>query len=155
MSKNFFHKEKEYTQQLASRRAKLKAELTAAERRARERRRFDRATGKVVVVHEGGARGVVWNDETRAAFFERMEAGLQRREEALGRLDTELYSSLGRLTIDRKRGEGEEDEDDPVAAFLKRVDDDIEERRASQPHKFKERMQADPLAEGKPSWLPT
>ena len=100
------------------------------------------------------AQGPVWSAETKAAFFARMEAGLQRREEALGRLDRELYASLGRLAIERRRGEGEEEEEDPVAAFLKRVDDDIEERRTSQPDKFKEKVHSDSLLEGKRQWLP-
>ena len=55
----------------------------------------------------------------------------------------------------RKLGPDEEPEEDPVGAFLGRLQEDIERQRQELPHKFREKkLPGDPivLAAGKPSF---
>ena len=68
-------------------------------------------------------------------------------------LEHDLYSKIGKQPP-RKLGEDEEPEEDPVGAFLGRLEDDIEKMREKAPHRFREKRKPDPLMVGKPPYKP-
>lgn len=68
VSRDFFSKEKEYTAKKEESMKRLAAEIEKEEEQA-EVKKFDRATGKIVVVQKGEKQR--WDEETKKEFFDR------------------------------------------------------------------------------------
>jgi hypothetical protein len=64
---------------------------------------------------------------------------LSKKDEFIKSLESDVYGQVGKIQL-RKR-EGDEPEDDPVGAFLSRLDEEMEERRHTQPHRFQTKRQ--------------
>ncbi len=117
--------------------------------------RFDPKLGKVVTV-AAPKNKKRWTESTKAEFFERMDEHSEKAKKNLQKIEDESFGV--QCTFMPKTGakrDEEDEEDTGVHAFLRRLDEEWEDKKAKSPHLFTEKFSPDPLLEGKPSWKPT
>ena len=116
---------------------------------------FDPKTGKVVTI-AAPKNPKRWTDNTKEQFFERMSEHEEKARTNLQKIEDESFGV--QCTFMPKTGSkrNEEDEEDKgMVAFLRRLDEEGEERKERNPHLFSEKYQPDPLLANKPKWVPT
>ena len=112
------------------------------------RTELDPSTGKTVTYKEYPKQAVLTPQEEQE-FFDRIDEMMRRREEKVKALDEQLaqekcpfkptISSKSRKKSNESDEESSEDEEEgsnPVQAFLKRYNEDLEERRGKNPGKY-------------------
>lgn len=143
VGRQFFAKAKAYAQRAQEEKHAVEEEMIK-ETRTVEKRSFNKEIGRVVVVKELPS-AKKWNEDVENEFFERMATKLTERDQKLKTLTTQIESesctfkpkiSTRRSSLDSD----EEDEDDENNAvyqrFIRRVDEDIAERRVKNPERF-------------------
>jgi rubredoxin len=117
--------------------------------------RFDPKLGKVVTV-AAPKNKKRWTESTKAEFFDRMDDHLDKAKKNLQKIEDESFGV--QCTFMPKTGakrDEEDEEDTGVHAFLRRLDEEWEEKKAKSPHLFTDKYTPDPELDGKPSWKPT
>ena len=125
------------------------------EERQPKKTHFDAKTGKVVTV-AAPANKKKWTSNTKEAFFERMSEHEEKAASNLKKIEDESFGK--QCTFMPQTGKKDEDEDDEnsgVQAFLRRLDEEAEERKQKMPHLFSEKFKPDPQLAGKAKWVPT
>ena len=123
-----------------------------------EKRVFDKEKGKTVVVVEK-IESLTWNESMENDFFDRMAAKLVAREKKKKQMEEKIVCenypfkpqiSSSSSKINEKLAEDEEEDDEGATKFekfLKRVDEDLENRVQSNPQKYaKKKVDDAPLA---------
>lgn len=116
---------------------------------------FDPKKGKVVT-EAAPKNKKKWTESTKADFFDRMDEHSVKAKKNLEKIEDESFGV--QCTFMPKTGakrDEEDEEDTGIHAFLRRLDEQGEEKKAKSPHLFTEKYQPDPLLEGKPTWKPT
>lgn len=85
-------------------------------------------------------------------YYNAQESSLQKKEEFIKTLDYNLYKDIG--VLPKITSANEEEEADHVAAFLARVDADLQDRRERAPWCFNQKKQPDPLLASRPPYKP-
>lgn len=111
------------------------------------RKELDPATGKTITYKEYPKQTVLTPQEEQE-FFDRIDEMMRRREEKVKALDDKLaqekcpfkptISSKSRKNTNESDEESEEEEEgaNPVQAFLRRYNEDLEDRRGKNPGKY-------------------
>ena len=159
ISKSFFRKEKEYAMRAQERREKVEKELEV-ERTYATYSSVDSRTGSVMQVKAPLKQQLTMEEERE--FFNRMEQRMQRREQRLKHLESQVYDETCSfqpsilLSTKGSRSEAYNDQDDddddynggedgegrrgrrnPVEAFMNRYYDDLTSRKEKFPDRFK------------------
>ncbi len=117
---------------------------------------FDPKTGKVVT-SSAPANRKKWTSTTKEAFFERMGEHEEKAARNLQKIEDDSFGKQCTFmpTTGKKRDGDDDDENSGVVAFLRRLDEEAEERKLKMPHLFSEKFKPDPLLAGKAKWVPT
>ena len=103
-----------------------------------EQHKYDPKTGKIVVVEDIDV--LKFTKQVAEDFFERLNNFEADREEAIKKLEEEIYSKFKPF----KRHGSDEDEDDDVdnaiQQFLNRYYEDLDERKKKTPWKFRNKI---------------
>lgn len=158
----FFRNSKQFSQRVLSKLEKIKKELDK-EYKYIERKRFNEKTGLIELFKE--ERKLNLSAVEEAEFFRRLDEKIKLREKNLKEIEADAYqhytfkpvvskrSKFGDDGDDDDLGGDDDDEDleDPVRAFLRRYDEDMELRRDKMPQKYLpiRKHDADSLAQPK------
>lgn len=144
MGKKFLDNTKKFAEEAAESKVKIREEVIRESKQV-ERRKFDKSTGTVRTVVEEQPE-LQFDDEMEKEFFDRMEKKMAEREKKKTQLAEELTAAkcpFKPVIVSKKKKDLDFEEDDmdedPGQAFLKRMEDDIEDRRRSHPEKYVEK----------------
>lgn len=147
VGRRFFRTNLEYSQKVAEKKQQLRQTLEN-EFKCVTRTELDPATGKTVTYKEY-PKQVVLTPQEEQEFFDRIDEMMRRREEKVKALDEQLaqekcpfkptISSKSRKKSNESDEESSEDDEEgsnPVQAFLRRYNEDLEDRRSKNPGKY-------------------
>ena len=118
---------------------------------------FDSKTGKVVTI-SAQQNEKKWTTNTKEAFFERMTEHEAKAARNLQKIEEESFGkqcTFMPVTGKKRDEDDDDDENTGIVAFLRRLDEEAEERKQKMPYLFNEKFKPDPLLAGKAKWVPT
>jgi hypothetical protein len=117
--------------------------------------KFDPKLGRVVTV-AAPKNKKKWTDNTKVEFFDRMDEHKATALKNLQKIEDESFGMQCTFMPETGAKRDEEDEENTgIHAFLRRLDEEMEEKKEKSPHLFSDKFEPDPALDGKPSWKPT
>lgn len=143
----FFDREKAYAKQSDAARAILAKEWEDHVRKSTERKMYDKKSGKIITIK--AEHDAKWDEEMEASFFERMKEYFEKKKGALKAIEEDAYSATLTFKPSVRRRDGEEPDEDVlqiIANFLRRYEEDLEERHTTQPWRFAQKRAPNDLS---------